>query len=444
MYVFGVVSGFIQMLLLGYIFFKEVTKKSPALFLWATLMIMFGVPHFITSVFKDTVYSDDVILDASIFAIAFSLLYIFFRSSKRFLFIQKDDKNHTLSINTAVAGTTFENLCFIIFLVSIVGYMWSFVNNSGGILDTSWSGGGIARGVVREYVGFTGLASRLVFTFSGLSLYFYLTKRKFRTAIVLLLFAALVVLTRNRVQILPIFIFFISLYIINIKKVKGKHFLFGLFAACAVIYIVYAFRAFRWLGTLSNAMENFSWSYINEMVFRFINEGDGELGLRRVFYYFIYSDNNFEGFNKGVTLFRMLLVFIPSQWSFGLKPQSFDLYMGQATGMVTGGSTHPTLFGDCFGNLYWFGILLGVLWAFIANFLDYMITKQKDDFFKIMIFFLASYSFVVVGRGSVSNGFDPTAWGILFLIIIKFFFLRLKNFNISIGRRKNDKLLHTK
>ena len=61
-----------------------------------------------------------------------------------------------------------------------------------------------------------------------------------------------------------------------------------------------------------------------------------------------------------------------------------------------------------------------------------------------MIFFLASYSFVVIGRGSVSNGFDPTAWGILFLTIIKFFFLRLKNVNISFGRRKNDKLLHTK
>ena len=108
--------------------------------------------------------------------------------------------------------------------------------------------------------------------------------------------------------------------------------------------------------------------------------------------------------------------------------------MGQAIGMVAGGSTHPTLFGDCFGNLYWFGILLGGLWAELANRIDLLISKQKYDFFKIMFFFLASYSFVVIGRGSVYNGFEEFAWGVLFLSLLKCFSPRLIKVHFYHGR----------
>lgn len=426
MYIFSAIFGLVQMLLLGCILFREANKKSPAVFLWATLMVMFGVPHFVTSLFGDITYSDGVICEASLFVIAFSLFYLFTRSNKRVSLAQTDKKNQLFSINTSVAGTSFETLCYTVFLVSIIYYMLSSVNSAGGILNTRWSGSSIALGIESEYVSFKALAQRLIFAFSGFSLYFYLTKRKFKAAIVLLLFAMLILITRNRVQMIPLFVFFISLYLIKIEKIKLKHFVLGIIAACVVLYIVYAVRALRWLGTLSSIITNFSWSYINEMVFSFLSEENGELGLRRVFYFFIDSDNNFEGFNSGCTLLRMLLVYIPSRWSFGLKPQSFDLYMGQAIGMITGGTTHPTLFGDCFGNFYWFGIFLGIFWALFVNAIDFLINKQKDDFFKIMIFCLASYSFVIIGRGSVSNGFDPTAWGLLMLAIINVLFSGLK------------------
>lgn len=194
------------------------------------------------------------------------------------------------------------------------------------------------------------------------------------------------------------------------------------------------------MGSLSNALENFSFEYINNEVLEFISSKDGELGLRQYFYYFISRNNNFEGFNRCYTYIRMLLVYIPSQFSFGIKPQSFDLYMGQAIGMGVGGSMHPTLFGDCFGNLYWFGILLGGLWAAIANGIDSLISKQKTIFFKIMIFFLASYSFVVIGRGSVYNGFEVFAWGVLLLFLLKFFMGQLVKIRFTFGA----KALHPK
>ena len=158
---------------------------------------------------------------------------------------------------------------------------------------------------------------------------------------------------------------------------------------------------------------------------------------------FIQQNNNFEGFNKGYTYIRILLVYIPSQWSFGIKPQSFDLYMGKAIGMIAGGTTHPTLFGDCFGNLNWFGIILGGLWASIANVIDNHISRQKDNFFKIMVFFLAAYSFVVIGRGSVYNGFEEFAWGALFLFILKLISPYLSRVRFTVGGRElGRKIFH--
>ena len=65
--------GLIQMLLIGYIAYIETNKKSPVVFLWATLMVMFGVPHFVTTVVRDTVYSDVVLFEASLFVVCFMI-----------------------------------------------------------------------------------------------------------------------------------------------------------------------------------------------------------------------------------------------------------------------------------------------------------------------------------------------------------------------------------
>ena len=64
-------------------------------------------------------------------------------------------------------------------------------------------------------------------------------------------------------------------------------------------------------------------------------------------------------------------------------------------------------------------MLLGGFWAFFANRVDSLITSQKNKFFKIMIFFLAAYTFVVSGRGSVYNGFEKLAWGVVILFLFK-------------------------
>lgn len=416
MYFFNVVLGLSQIFLIGYILISEVENKSPVAFLWATLFIMFGLPHSVTALLGDVDYASNVIMQASIFVCGFCLIYMLCRMKKRVPFVKLIAESKFEIEPSKINNSLFEYICLTIFVVSIVGYIINIIHSQGGIFNTSWGGG---REIHTSYVSILGIANRLIFTFSGLSFFYFLTKRKGRALIVLSLFALLVLITRNRVQVLPILIFVISLVLIRINRLRVKYVIIGVVLAAGIIYIVYALRAFRYLGSLSDAFSNFSWEYINETILNFLKSNNGELGLRRGFYYFIQENNNFEGFNKGYTYIRMLLVYLPSQWSIGMKPQSFDLYMGQAMGMISGGSAHPTLFGDCFGNLYWFGILLGGFWAFLANFIDKLICFQKENFFKIMIFFLASYFFVVSGRGSVYNGFETFAWGVLFLYLFK-------------------------
>ena len=416
MYALSVFWGIIQFILISYILLKELTKKSPVVFMWATLFVMFAFPHLITCFTEDMNYPTSIYIASSVFVSGFCVLYILIRSKKNVAFISLSDEYKFEIKTTGIESSVFEYLCFGLFLLAIIGYLVYVIRSEGGILNTSWSG---AREIESGYISLSGLATRIIFMFSGLSLFFFLTKRRIKAAIVLLLFIVLVLVTRNRVQVLPVLIFFVSLYLIKIKRIKIKHIIIGLLLAIAAIYVVYAIRAFRYLGTLSNARLNFSWDYINTTIRGFIADRNGELGLRQYFYYFIQNKNNFEGFNKGYTYIRMLLVYVPRQLSFGIKPESFDLYMGKAIGMVAGGSTHPTLFGDCFGNMNWFGILLGGVWAVVSNGIDALITKQKENFFKIMIYFLASYSFVLIGRGSVYNGFEEFAWGILLLFILK-------------------------
>ena len=425
----NITFGIAQLILMGIILYNEVIKKSPAVFMWATLFLMFALPHTLAVFIPDEEYSVDVITKASAFVIVFCLLYLAFRRKGKIDYIKLKGERLELA-DTQVKHSYFELLCIAIFIACIAIYMADFVMSQGGLLNTSWA---TARTVSESYVSLSGLAVRIILTFSGFSLYYFLTKRKGMALVIVALLVLMVLLTRNRVQVIPVLVLPIAIALLKIKEIKPKHIILAGLMAVAVIYIVYGIRAFRWLGTLQNAMNTFSWGYMNRTILGFLKDQDGELGLRRIFYFFIDNNNQFEGFNKGSTYLRMLLVFVPSRLTFGLKPESFDLVMGQAIGMVEGGSTHPTLFGDCFGNFGWFGAALGIFWALFCNAVDYIIERRPDDFFKIMLYFLASYAYVVMGRGSVYNGFQALAWGILILLLFEIFLYDLIKKKIEIA-----------
>ena len=162
---------------------------------------------------------------------------------------------------------------------------------------------------------------------------------------------------------------------------------------------------------------------------------DGELGLRNVFLYFIYKDNNFLNFNKGHTYLRLIFMFIPTKYSFGLKPPDFAITMGSAwlgDFSNTRFSTHPTLYGDVFANFYWFGIILAIFWAIFALIIDRIIINNclLKQLNYISIF---GSMYVIIGRGSVYNGIfigvlSAIIFNIIYFVYHKMPSIKLKNY----------------
>lgn len=142
----------------------------------------------------------------------------------------------------------------------------------------------------------------------------------------------LVLVTRNRIQILPLLVGIIALVLFRLERITIKHVVLAVVAAVLVILIVYGLRAFRYYGTLQNFFETFRLEDFIEQIAIFFRTDNGELGLRQWFYYFIEHDNDFNAFGEGNTYWRMALVFVPTQFSFGLKPDDFAQAMGAAVG----------------------------------------------------------------------------------------------------------------
>jgi len=390
----------------------EYNRKSSALFLWLTLTIMFGLTHMITT-FVGSSYSDDVLCKASLFVIAFCLLYLITRKIGK----RNRAKNGPLdSVDSDkmffsyCERKTYRHLISLLFIITIIMIV-SSAHAQGGLWNTSW-GGSRAVGATQSYFNNSQILTALYYSLSGLPFVLFVRKENRLGVFSVIMFSAEVIVSRNRVMILPIFVSLIAYVLYHYKsKLNLKVVLIGSIGAVVVIYVIYALRAFRWMGSLGNALTKFSWRSLNTQIRQFLEDGSGEIDLRNWFYFFIKYNNNFHDFGQMHTYIRMLLIYIPTRFSFGLKPDDFAIAMGSAIGMASGGSMHSTLFGDCYANAGYFGIFLGVFWGVFANLGDKIVSKITIIDYKRLAYCVFGVAYVVMGRGAVYNGFVYIAWG---------------------------------
>lgn len=415
-----VILGVMQFICIGVICIIEFNKRSPAVFLWATLFLMFGIMHLLATIQGDVTYSEATLNKASLFVICFSLIYFL----TRYIILRGQVKHRYESLEKKklieISGQMGKNLeleIIVIFLGSIFVKLCLYISAVGGLMNTSW-GNAYKYGKEINYLNFSQVTMVLFIALSGIILAEILRKR-YKIALMLILVLILnVVITRNRVEMIPVLSVLITVYIINVKRIKIQTFIFIVCAAIGTIYIVYGLRAFRWYGTLENFIQTFKFDAFMNQINTFLREGDGELGLRRYMYYFISNNNNFTDFSEMATYKRMLMVFIPTKWSMGLKPDDFAISMGKAVGLGEGGSMHPTLFGDCYANAGFLGIFLGIYWAMFVSFMDKILIKYKDDIWIFLLYITQSYMYVIIGRGAVYNGWLIAAYGMIVLGIL--------------------------
>lgn len=425
------ILGMMQLISIIVVSIYEYHKKSITIFLWATLLVMFGMPHLLSIITNTSNYSDDIMIKASIFVIIFNFLYMM---TKIFLFsfcfktnFSWDSNKYPESIKSQKISNSrvkrLKKLIFFTLLVAFFMLIYYTLKHLGSLSNASW---GRFR-VLNTELGFNSLlryATFILFGVSGIALV-YLKEKKWNRAIISMIIVVLYTLiTGNRIVILPVIISIILKYIyINNKKLNLKTIISISILGCTVIYLVYFLRLLRIYGGLYNMINSSSITELIKRNFEMILNGEGELSLRNAFYHFIYYDNNFKNFNKGHTYIRMLLIAIPTFLIPRIKPPDFAISMGSAWAMNPNNTTfsmHPTLYGDCFANLWWFGVLLGVFWALFSFSIDKFI-YEKNEIVRLVLMVLFGSVFVIVGRGSVYNGFFIAFTGIIVVLSINFF-----------------------
>ncbi len=425
----GLILAITQFILIAIICVKEVKMKSPAVFLWATLMVMFGIMHLLSILTGNSAYTNQTLNEASLFVICFCALYL---TTRNLLSLSQPNRNVML-FDKELLGKKDKTVSSLILVFTVIAFMicYQMISFSGGLLGTSWSS-------MRDFTATLNYANSyqvyhiIYFSLSGLPLFLWIKKKHKQSIFCLALVMIVTIITRNRILVLPILVFVLALYIMNIKKLQIKHIIFAGVAGIVVIYIVYALRVFRHYGTIGVFLREFNFTEFFDKINLYIATDNGELGLRNDFYFFVENDNKFKGFGEWATYIRMLLVYIPTRFSFGLKPADFAQTMGAAIGMVVGGSTHPTLFGDCYANAGMLGIFLGIFWAIYCSIGDKIVMKCKNQALKALIYCLLAVTYVIIGRGSVYNSFFFVAYGLPALWFIVTILKKLPKINIKL------------
>lgn len=413
--IIAIVLGFLQLVTICVVMYFEYRKGSISLFLWATLLIMFGLPHLITVSSTEYDYSSSVMIEASVFVILFNLIYLITRfillGRKKAVNLEslkqlKDFEMRPSYRNKIIIRTLLFCLCASIGII-----VYTSITKYGGILSTSWGEFFETSASVYELGIDSGLAmivaKYLVFSSGGVIIPLMLYKKYKSASLATILIIVYSLITRNRITILPAIVAILLYYISKNRQIKMKQVVFFSLSSIIVIYTVYAMRLFRHYGSIENFIMNFDFIYFNTRILEMLLTGDGELGLRDAFYYFLDHNNNFPGFGEGNTYIRLLLIFLPTGYSFDIKPSDFAITMGSAylydfTNTIF--SMHPTLYGDCYANLWWFGVFLGVFWAIFVFLIDKISDSRRNIIIKASFMVLFGCVYGIVGRGSVYNG----------------------------------------
>lgn len=408
----------LQFLVIGAICVYEFDRKSSVVFLWATLLIMFGVSHLITCISGDADYSSNVLNQASLFVLFFCSLYFITRvATSKYSFPEFRRRNADWStlLETEHNNTNYRVLLTIM-VINFFLKTFFIVSFSGGVFNVSW-GRMRAYSAQLSYLNTRQLFNIIYFALSGLLLVYILAGHYLKAALAAALTVISVSLGGNRIEILPLLCSAISLYVIKTKRLRVKNILTIVVIAFVTLFAVYSLRAYRHYGAIGHFIDEYKPFDLTKKVIQHIREGDGELVLKDSFYFFLSKNNNLPNFGKAHTYLRLLFVYIPTRWSFGLKPKDFAITMGSAVGMQPGGSTHPTLFGDCYANLGLSGVFLGVFWAIMATAIDRIIRNRGMRLVSLLMFVLSAVSYVIVGRGSVYNGLFYAAYGFPLLLL---------------------------
>lgn len=405
-----IVLGFIQLFISIWIVYYEYKRKSMSVFIWAVLLLMYGLPNFVDCILGNSMYRDIVLIKSNIFVILFCTIYLLFRliCSRKIRILTSVNLTEKLSERQI-------SFCLIILFVAFITYIAYVYISTGDILGSTWNTirmrslgeeGHIYGNTNLLYILYSFTGTFFAAT-SGLLTYALCNKQYHLLIVVLAIQLPYVLISRSRSELLLILIPFILYFVFLRDRLNVKIVVRCVVVGFIAIVLIYFLQIIRLSGSLDNFFSNLSLDYLLSMIDRMISNSQGDLSLRNVFYYFVEHDNDFPGFGTLASYRGLLLLPIPSGLTFGLKPPDFAITMGAAwlgNPANTSYSVHPTLFGDCYANLGYYGVILGAFWALFISFIDFLVYQVKNKSDRILYVSAICCQYTLIARGSVYYG----------------------------------------
>lgn len=430
MEIINLLLGFFQLLTILLICLFEYKNNFSSVFIWAMLLIVFGLPHFFTSLVGSDNYSNVVLSKASSFVILFNLIYLLVRYLLK-LTIHKtysyDYDSNFFRINNIIntnvcdkltnSNKRYLNMC----LLMLTGMFIVIFQMMGGFKGASW--GKYFSFYSKGYGNIMLYFVYLFYAMSGVAINYLKYGLFLKSIIAVLVIIFTAIITNTKMMFIPIFLSFLApIVFCDNNKFTIKKIVLAIIALISVLYIINFFYVLRSYGNLGNIFNNLTLYDLNTKIINMISNSEGELGTRNAFYLFIKENNNFKNFNKGHTYVRLLMMLIPSKFSLNLKPQDFAVSMGSAfigNPYNTIYSMHPTLYGDSFANFEWYGIFLGIFWAIITHIIDKFI-QSKSDIIRNMLMISVCTCYIMIGRGSIYNSCFTITSSIFIIMSLSF------------------------
>ncbi len=402
----------------------ELKKKSPAMFLWATLDVLFGLMHVITICFNNSLYLSSVLNQCSAFVFLFSVVYLLIRVILYRLFITQRFVHYEEGIMPDQSGKA--NRITFILAFSVIVYVSLIV----------YVGGGNFQDITHETTYVTmrqhtiiSLLSNYLYTASSCILFHYLLNKNAKMSLIVIgLIVIFTFASTTRMNIIVIFVSLLSVVVMRKRSIHIKSIFIMAFFGILTIYAVYLVRAYRFYV---NGGVDLSLGQLNNSAIDFVVSDDGDLGLRNVFYFFVSRHNKFEGFGKGNGYKRLLLALFPSRLLGGIKPEDFCITMGRAwkpnLDTIITYTVTPTLFGDAYANFGFRGFIIGGIWGGIVTVWDSLVVKRRGIASEVL-FVLESVMYIIIARGSIYNPFLYLIFTLIFLWVLD----RLQRFRLRL------------
>ncbi len=390
--------------------------KRPTIFIWICSTIFYTIYgfgdlykesffyHVSTDILRIQGYDHDVIVQAHIFSLLFFLVFYIV---DRFYWGKKEIK-HSLGeiIENANGEVTFSKWAFTFFIISVCIIFYEGFRNWGVNLFQEANFGSMR---ANYNVVLKIMSAYLFFATVGITFVCLITKKYVLFCIVGVLTVVEFILAGGGRQVLLLFFVACLLYAIYRYRIP---------LALLLAFFFVGYNANNWLLSLRHV--GGVGGLLDE---RELEEVEGEASIRVVYYTFFKEGFEIEDAGTGQTFLRLFMFWLPSSISGGLKPDDFEMKIGNAVAVFSTAKNeltlHPTIMGIAYSNFFWLGVFSPILILWIVYFMHRLTRYLPTNLHPIYLTCYFGMTFMMY-RGAFYGAFMNMLFCFLLLKLISY------------------------